>query len=230
MSDTGKPGIPFDNEGYKKAEQYGTDPTTEILPNWLSQDVDNAAKAYFISQIKDIWDTLVSATPISAGVLLFPQETSEDLIVPAGFNAITAIDAIGEGFEIEVADGSKLYHIDEEEFGQMIEQIRVSTQVSLKDYSGDYTPTPLDFSWTLKHTGPASSFIIDDDATRDWTGGTAVYGQTLTLTNRGTGTVTIVAGGSTLFSTSDLVVPVGVAVTLMYDDFDQWLVIGATIA
>ena len=98
-------------EGYQEADRFASDANNEHLTDPHHKELPNDFTTYILQNLGILFDLYSGGAPVNPGILLQPQEIAEDLIVPSGYNGTTCTDGLAEGFEVEITDGSKLYHI-----------------------------------------------------------------------------------------------------------------------
>ena len=221
MGATGSVGRPTTSEGYVIAAAYAADPDAEKVPNWLSQEIDNTAKAYFLSQIRDLYDTIAVQATTVPGVLLFPQYINVDTVVTANYDAVTFSRGIEVGTTVEVAPGSILTWGSQDAIN--VDQIQVTTNITVEDYTGNYVALLSDASKAKRNTGAASSFTIDTVANVGWS-----VGDTITVINEGSGDVTLTAAVGVTFVGNTTLPSGGAVATLVMTEDDNFVITGAT--
>ena len=101
-------------EGYQEAKRFSENAGTEHLTDPHHKELPNDFATYILQNIGVLFDLYSGGAPINPGILLQPQEISQDLVVVTGFNGQTVSTSVADGTTIEIADGSFLYHFDEQ--------------------------------------------------------------------------------------------------------------------
>jgi len=219
---TGQVGRPTTSDGYIDAGVYADDPDNEIVADFTHHDRPNTAFAYCLAIIKDLWDAVAVLTNTIPGITLYPQYIEDDLTVPANYDGITASRGVAVGYTVEVAPGSILTHISEEPMN--VEQIQVTTNLTIEDFSGDYAALLSDASKTKRNTGAAATFTIDTVANVSWS-----VGDNVAVVNEGSGDITLTAAsGVTFIGNGTTLGNGGASVTLVMTSADSWTIIGET--
>lgn len=221
MGFTGQPGRPDTAEGWLKAETYGADPDNTPLPNWLSQEIDNTAKAYFLSMIRDIFDIVTPLSETSPAIHITPQYVDEDVTIPPNFDGYSHARGISDGVTVSVSEGSILRWLTGDI--QLEDKVQVTTNMTIEDFSGNYEMITADASKVKRNTGAAATFTIPTVADASWQ-----VGDTVTIINEGSGDVTITPALGVTIVGSTTVATGGNPATAVMTSNDNWVTAGAS--
>lgn len=219
MGYTSSTGRPTGAGGYQDADYYAQSPDDRAVQDFTHHDRPNTAFAYMLSVLKDLWDAItVVVNPVN-GILVFKQYIDEDTTVPANYDGLTASRGVEEGILVTIAPGSRLTHITTEPIDTT--QVQVTTNMTISEFSGDYTAELIDASKTKRSVGAAATFTVPTVADQGWS-----VGDTLTIINEGSGNITLTAASGVTFVGSTTLTGGGAAVTLSMTEDDNWVITG----
>jgi hypothetical protein len=183
-------------------------------------DYENAFVGYLMGNQKDLADSIAVLTNTIPGITLYPQYIQEDITVPSNYDGVTFSRGIDVGYTVTIAPGSILTWGGEDPIN--IDQVQVTTNITVENFSGNYDALLSDASKAKRNTGAAATFTIDTVANVGWT-----VGDTVTVINEGSGAITLTAASGVTFVGDTSLTNGGGTATLVMTSADNWVIAGA---